>query len=152
MIQRPDIAVYSPDNKLQLVVEVKNKKGATAEWAANMRRNLFAHSVVPNSPYFLLALPDHFYLWKNPGSTIDIKPPDYTANSKPILEPYLNKSSHYLDTMSEYGLELIINSWLNKIVNANLTRETANPHEAWLLDSGLYNAIKHGYVKTEATV
>ena len=152
MIQRPDIAVYSPDNRLQLVVEVKSKLGATAAWAANMRRNLFAHSVVPYSPYFLLALPDYFYLWKNPISAIDIKPPDYEANSKRILEPYLHNSSHHLDTMSEYSFELIINSWLNKLVNANLTRETAGPHEAWLFDSGLYDAINHGYVKTEATV
>ena len=152
MIERPDISVYSPDNRLQLVVEVKRKKGATPEWAAKMRRNLFIHSVVPYSPYFLLALPDHFYLWKNTGSPIDMKSPDYIADSKPILEPYLNNSSYYLDTMSEYGLELIINSWLNKLVNANLTRETASPQEAWLFDSGLYDAIKRGYVKTEATV
>ena len=152
MISHADIAVFSPDNKLQLVVEVKNKKGATDEWAANMRRNLFAHSVVPSSPYFLLALPDHFYLWNSPGSAIDTKPPDYVASSRPILEPYINSSSHYWDTMSEYGLQLIINSWLNKLVNANLSRETARPYETWLLDSGLYSAIKHGYVRTEATV
>lgn len=152
MIQRPDIEVYSPDGKLQLVAEVKNKKGATAEWAANMRRNLFAHSVVPYSPYFLLALPDHFYLWKNPISAIDERLPDYGASSRPILEHHLHNSSHYLETMSEYGLELVINSWLNKLVNANLTRETASPDEAWLFDSGLYDAIKNGFVKTEATV
>ena len=151
MIQRPDIAVYSPDSRLQLVVEVKNKKGATAEWAVSMRRNLFAHSVVPYSPYFLVALPDHFYLWKNPISAIDIRLPDYGASSKPILEHHLHNSFH-LETMSEYGLEVVINSWLNRLVNANLTRETASPHEAWLFDSGLYDAIKNGYVKTEATV
>lgn len=152
MIQRPDISVYSEDNTLQLVVEVKNKKGATPEWAANMRKNLFAISLLPYSPYFLLALPDYFYLWKNSGSTVDVKLPDYKADSKSILESYLNNSSHDLDTMSEYGLELIINSWLNKLINANITRETAKPQEAWLFDSGLYEAIKHGYVKTEATV
>lgn len=152
MIQRPDIAVYSPDDKLQLVVEVKNRKKTSAEWAASMRSNLFAHSIVPNAPYFLLALPDYFYLWKNPDSTTDIKLPDYTVDSKPVLEPYLDSFPNYPDTMSEYSLELIINSWLNKVVNANLTRETAMAYEQWLFDSGLYNAIKHGYVRTAATV
>lgn len=152
MIQRPDIAVYSPDNRLQLVVEVKNKKGATPEWAANMRRNLFVHSVVPYSPYFLLALPDHFYLWKNSIASADIRPPDYRANSKLVLKPYINSSSIYLDSISEYGLELMVYSWLNKLVNANLTRETARSDETWLFDSGLYDAIKYGRVKTEATV
>ena len=74
MIQVPDIAVYSPNNELQLIVEVKNKIGATPEWAANMRRNLSIHSIVPYSPYFLLALPDYFYLWKDPSATLDLKP------------------------------------------------------------------------------
>ncbi len=115
-----------------------------------MRRNLFAHSVVPKSPYFLLALPDRFYLWKNTSPAVDIKPPDYTANSKPVLESYIGAS--YLDTLSEYGLQMIIKSWLNKLVNANLTKETARPDEMWLFDSGLYNAIRHGYIKAEATV
>lgn len=151
MIQRPDITAYSSDGSLQLVVEINNKKGSNAEWAATMRRNLFVHSVVPYSPYFLLALPDYFYLWKN-VDTLDIKLPDYTVNAKPILEPYLNNSSQNLNTISEYGLELIINSWLNKLINTALTKETVKPYETWLLDSKLYNAIKHGYIKTTATI
>ena len=152
MIQVPDIAVYSPNNELQLIVEVKNKLGATPEWAANMRRNLLIHSVVPYSPYFLLALPDYFYLWKDPSATLETRAPDYTANSKLIWESYLGDSSQYLDTMSEYSLELMTKTWLYGLTNAELTRETAPPHEAWLFNSGLYDAIKHGYVNAEATV
>ena len=38
-IRRVDIAVYSPDRKLQLVVEIKNKLGASAEWVTRMRHN-----------------------------------------------------------------------------------------------------------------
>src|SRR5258705_7574917 len=44
---RADVAVYSPDNKLQLVVEVKKKPRAQAnlkDWATKVRRNLVAHS------------------------------------------------------------------------------------------------------------
>jgi hypothetical protein len=152
MAEPSDIAVYSSDNKLQLVVEVKNKKGATPEWATKMRKNLLAHSLLPDSPYFLLALPDRFYLWKNTGLSVDTKSPDYMEDSKMVLESYLHNSSYRLDTMSEYGLVLIINAWLDKLVNANLDLETARPQESWLFDSGLYDAIKRGHVKTEAPV
>ncbi len=31
-MRRADVAVYSPDGNLQLVVEIKNRPGASAEW------------------------------------------------------------------------------------------------------------------------
>lgn len=151
MIRQADIAVFSPDERLQLVVEVKNKKEASSEWVTNMRRNLFAHSVVPDAPFFLLALPDRFYLWKN-ANPLDLTLPDYEIDPTPILRTYIDATGVYLNRLSEYGFELIINSWLNSLLNTNLTRENAEPHETWLFDSGLYEAIKHGSVKTEATV
>lgn len=151
MIRQADIAVFSLDDRLQLVVEVKNKKGANLEWVTNMRRNLFAHSAVPNAPFFLLTLPDRFYLWKN-ANPLELTPPDYEIDPTPILRTYTDTTGVHLNRLSEYRFELIINSWLNSLLNTNLTRETAEPHEAWLFDSGLYEAIKHGSVKTEATV
>src|SRR5256885_1615764 len=45
--RRADVAVYSRDKKLQLVVEVKRKprtKANLKEWATNIHRNLLAHS------------------------------------------------------------------------------------------------------------
>lgn len=151
MIQRADISVFSPDDRLQLIVEVKNKQGASPDWAANMRRNLFAHSVVPTTPFFLLALPDHFYLWKD-ANPVNVVSPDYEIDPRPILRKYTDTHERHLNKLSEYGLELIINSWLNNLLDTDLTRENAEPHEKWLFDSGLYDAIKHGSVRTEATV
>ena len=151
MTRQADIAVFSPDDRLQLIVEVKNKKGASPLWAANMRGNLFAHSAIPNAPFFLLALPDHFYLWKN-ASPIGVTPPDYEIDPTPIFGTYTDTQELHQNGLSEYGLELIINSWLNSLLNTNLTRENAEPHETWLFDSGLYEAIKHGSVRAEATV
>ena len=66
-----DIAVFSRDYRITLVVEVKGQKHATDEWAAKLRRNLLAHDMIPPSQYFLLALPDHFYLWKE-NAEIDL--------------------------------------------------------------------------------
>jgi len=39
---------------------------------------------------------------------------------------------------------------LNDVIYSNLTRETAQPDQLWLLDSGLYEAIKNGSARTEA--
>jgi hypothetical protein len=149
MNQQADFAVYSPDERLQLIVEVKNKNGATADWAAHMRRNLFVHSAVPNAPFFLLALPDRFYLWTHAPALPEATPPDYEIDATAIVAGYTDSPKLHL---SEYSLELIVNSWLNNLINSDLTQETAGPHEKWLFDSGLYEAIKDGSVKTAAPV
>ena len=64
MTKHADITVYDTNNNLQLVVEVKNQPDVSAHWATQMRRNLLKHEFTPNAPYFLLVLPENFYLWK----------------------------------------------------------------------------------------
>src|SRR5215831_18277134 len=71
-----DIAVYSPDGQLQLVVEAKSQQQTSREWAARFRRNLLVHDVIPPANYFLLAMPDHLYLWKD-GVNLAEAPPTY---------------------------------------------------------------------------
>lgn len=155
MIRLADIAVYAQDGTLQLVVEVKNKAGASAEWVAQMRRDLLAYSVIPKSPYFLLALPDFFHLWKNAWQDDRFvpadAPPDYTIEAAEALAAYLDGPALSLNTISEDGLELLVISWLDDLVRY------ARPHgegntSAWLFDSGLYQAIRNGSVVTEAIV
>ena len=53
-----------------------------------MRRNMLAHGVVPNSRFFLLALPDRLYLWKDVGNTPDLVEPTYEVDATPFFEPY----------------------------------------------------------------
>ena len=53
MSNQADIAVSAPDERVQLVVEVKNVRGASPEWAAQLRRNLLVHGLVPNAPFFV---------------------------------------------------------------------------------------------------
>ena len=149
MLKLADILVYSADDNLQLVVEVKNKTEAGPDWAAQMRRNLFAHSILPQTPFFLLALPDRLYLWKDGASSTTAAPPDYEIDSLPFFAPYLMDTNLSLDDLSESSLELIVKSWLNDIINADLTEQSAASHEKWLFDSGLYRAIENGSVKSE---
>jgi len=150
-VRSVDIAVYSPDRKLQLVVEIKNKLGASAEWVIRMRHNLLAHSFIPHTPYFFLVLPDFFYLWIDTTPVNNLAEPDYKIDATEVLAPYL-KSNQSLNDISGYGIELLIMSWLEDTVRTELQRDTVDPILQWLFDSGLYEAVTRGSVAVEATV
>ena len=113
---RADVAVYSPEGNLQLVVEIKNRSGASAEWVIQMRRNLRVHAIIPPSPYFLLVLPDFFYLWTDAVSVPDLAPPAYQMKAAEVLAPYLDQSAQSLTDLSEYSLELLVTSWLEDLI------------------------------------
>ena len=151
-MRQADIAVYDPDGQLQLVVEIKNRSGASAEWATRLRHNLLVHSFIPRAPYFLLALPDFFYLWTDALSASNLAKPNYKIKATKILAPYLNQLPWSLNDLSRYGFEMIITSWLERIVHTDLQIDEAGPNLQWLFDSGLYEAISHGSVAIEATV
>lgn len=146
---KPDIIVYSKDEKVQLVIEVKNKSGATSEWAANTRRNLLVHAVVQPSPFFLLVSPDRLYLWKN-ATSMEAAPPDYEAKTGEVLSRYTEPSNLNLADISEYSLEMLVISWLNDLTRPESTREVNGTKFDWVYESGLYEAIKDGSVMTEA--
>ena len=151
MLKLADIAVYSPDNRLQLIAEVKGKTGATAEWAAQMRRNLLAHSAIPPARFFLLATPEHFYFWKDGSESVEAQAPDSVLDARHIIDPYIQDTRISRDQISDSSLQLILTSWLSFLTNSNLTAANAPLSEKWIFDSGLYEAIRHGSIQTEAT-
>jgi hypothetical protein len=146
--RRVDIAVYSADRKLVLVVEVKKKpkgKVITGRWAAQVHRNLLVHSGIPIAPYFLLvAPPDLMFLWERGNSPDSEREPDFEVNAKELLDPYVNRLSPLRGSMDEYYYsELVVSTWLKDLVDSEPQSE-AMPK--WLQDSGLYAAIKTGTV------
>ena len=146
MKQIADIAVYSPDNQLKLVVEVKSYRNATDEWAAKMRRNLLVDGFIPASEFFLLVLPEYSYLWRRCESP-DAVQADYKFSTKDALR--LRGDMANPDELSSFGLELLTSSWLNALAVSKVSREEA-PELDWIFDSGLYDSIKHGSVKVES--
>src|SRR5712692_4477588 len=100
MLATTDFVVQSADNTTQLIVEVKTKVPASADWAARMRRNLFAHLALPHARFFLLALPERFYLWKDAPPEA-VAPPDYEVDARQLLKPYLEKLAIPLSDLSE---------------------------------------------------
>ncbi len=152
MSSRADIVVSAPDERVQLVAEVKNKRGASAEWSAQMRRNLLVHGVIPNAPFFLLVTPDRFYLWKDGKNVQDAVPPDYEVESAKILASYIERLGIPLAELSEPSLELLVTSWLHDLIDFDLAPEEAGPAHHWLFTSGLYKALKQGSVATEVAI
>src|SRR5947209_7021620 len=109
MIATADFAVQSPDRQLQLLVEARSKVPASKEWAARMRRNLFDHLNLPPVRFFLLALPERFYLWKD-ASPLTMTPPDYEEDAQEVLKPYLDKVQIPLVDLSQNSFELLVQS------------------------------------------
>jgi hypothetical protein len=44
-----DFIAYDADGKVVLLAEAKSRRGTSASWAAKLRRNMLAHSVLPRS-------------------------------------------------------------------------------------------------------
>jgi hypothetical protein len=150
MKKHADIAVYDPDYNLQLVVEIKNLPAADNQWAIQMRGNLlFKYEMTPNAPYFLLALPDHFYLWTNSKGVGEDAPPDYVINATAALT-YFKPLPRPLTRLGRDGLEMLMNEWLRTVVATELQRTEVGQPLAWLFDSGLYNTIKQGEVRVDS--
>ena len=83
-----------------------------------MRRNMFAHGLMPTAPYFLLALPDAFYLWENNGGGSGIIEPTQKINPDSFLQPYYEKIGCRSNGSHGKVFELIVASWLNGVVQS----------------------------------
>lgn len=145
-----DLSVDNRNGQLTLVVEVKRKTNVSPEWAAKLRRNIFAHGTFPKAPYFLMVFPDKFYLWSNAEAYQDHSEPTYTIDASPILQPYFERAGVAADQISGASLELIVTSWLGEIIHSDLLPENIDTSQQWLIESGLYAALVGGKLEHEA--
>ncbi|RZM82550.1 hypothetical protein [Leptolyngbya iicbica] len=139
-----DLAVDNRSGQLALVVEIKRKTDVSPEWAAKLRRNIFAHGTFPKAPYFLMVFPDKFYLWSDAEAYQDQGEPTYTINASPILQPYFERAGVTADQISGASLELIVMSWLGEIIHSEQLPENLDASQQWLIESGLYAALAGG--------
>lgn len=54
MTSRADIVIRTEKGQIIAIVEIKNRKDITPEIATTFRRNMIAHGLIPQIPYFLL--------------------------------------------------------------------------------------------------
>lgn len=137
-----DFTVEKPGEGILLLVEAKNTTSVSPEWAARFLRNLFVHVQIPESAYFLLALRDHFYLWRHPKP--DVSVPDFEADTAVVLRPYLARLNARLDKLSESSFELLIEAWLSDLV-AGTMPDASN--RQWVDASGLAESVRDGAIR-----
>jgi len=149
MEQYADILAFDRTGQLALIAEVKNKRGTSSEWAAKMRRNMFAHDLLPNAPFFLLALPDNFYLWKNTGRALEVIAPTQKVDPQTFLQPYYENFGISPTDLTESSFAFIVTSWMNQVLRAKDPQDLSSGNQEWLVSSGLFDRLAGGDLKLE---
>lgn len=122
MSTKPDFIIYDRDGQRVAIVDVRNTRGTSAGWAAQLRRNLqdFEPSVW-RAPFFLIATPERVYVWKEawrePAPDSKPLPPYLELDGGTLFRPYLEKTRSRLEDLSGPGFELVVMSWLQDLVH-----------------------------------
>jgi hypothetical protein len=141
-----DLVAYDPEGRIVLVAEVKSRTNTSRDWATRMRRNVLAHGLVPSSRFFLLALPDKLYLWKDVGTAPEMVEPTYEIDATPFFRPYYEKAKIAPDELSGQSFELIVISWLNVLIWSGVSEDVPEAQRRSIEDSGLLDALKGGSI------
>jgi hypothetical protein len=147
-MQPADLGIFDRHQILQLVADIRGKAHASEDWVLELRGNLLNEHAIPEAPYFLLALPDAFYLWTPATSRDSQAPPDYRIDARQELTPYIQGWRDSLEGLNPYILQILVRSWLQDLT----FRQKNGSSEPWLYDSGLFEAIQEGRVEVDAVV
>ena len=99
---------------------------------------------LPDTKFFLIALPDHFYLWKDAGTVPEPIAPTFEIDARPLLQPYLEESGIPPEDISPQSFELIVSSWLNSILQLKEPPHGTDDTLNWINTSGLSEAVSGG--------
>ncbi len=149
---KADLVGYDRNGQIVLIAEVKRKTGGSAEWAAKWRRNMLSHGDMPDAKFFMIALPDRFYLWKEAGTVPEPTAPTFEIDAGPVLKPYLDESGISLENISPQSFELVVATWLNSILQGGVPLNQRNDTVNWINKSGLSEALSGGYLRYEVAL
>src|SRR5262249_12562414 len=130
------------ENNPVFAIEVKIKRGTNAEWAAYAHQTMLTYGQISDAQYFLLALPDRFYLWTDQPQN-NLEPPTYVIDPLAFLAPYFEKAGVTPENITEMGFRLLILLWLNELIRVD---EPSKMAERWLIDSGLLDTLRQGHI------
>jgi hypothetical protein len=150
-----DILVYDKKRQLALIVVSTNLRNKSSQWVMQFRRNLYQNSALPKTPFFVMAFPDHFYLWKNVEDKSEVEP-TYEMEPRFTLQSVVKKSGLSVDNLERDSFELLINFWFTALQLASEEKDIClrhpnwqlAPNHTWLFDSGLFEAVKGGNLIT----
>ena len=151
-----DLVAYNQQGQIVLIIEVKGRTNRSTTWATQLRCAFYQMhsyiSIIPSSQYFMLALPDKLYLWKNKGPNFDPMATPYEINPEPFFGPYYKKADVDPHDLSESSFELILNSWINVLVSCGLAPDLPCDQREILLQSGLMDALKDCRIERDVRV
>lgn len=142
---RPDILIRSAEGNPIAVVEVKNQQNLSRDVATKLRRNMVAHGLLPQIPYFLLTSQDVGYLWKEPKQVSLDAPPTYEFPMDKVVARYLKREPG--QRLHGAELELVVLQWLTDLALG--TQKVVEEPEKTLALSGFNESIKGATVLTE---
>ena len=148
---RWDLLVNNYQGKPILGVEVKAKMNTSSDWAVKFRHNILIDNPVQKIPFFLMAFPDHFYLWTEPDIYSNQSKPTYIIDALSVLKPYFERAGIMPEKIRGDSFELLVASWLSDMINSEQLPEEFDQSQRWLIYSGLYMAISGGNLKYGAT-
>ncbi len=126
-VMQSDITALGSGGQTVLMVEVKTRSGTSRDWASMYRRNLAAHGYFPKVPFFLIATPEHFYLWKDaPGAAVLVGS-DYDVDAREFLDPYYRRSNLDPRIVIPAAFELIVATWLADVRRISDANGAAQP-------------------------
>jgi hypothetical protein len=145
---RPDILVRSPEGYPIAVVEVKNQQNLSRDVAMKLRRNMVAHGLLPQVPFFLLASQDVGFLWKEPKYVSYDIPPTYEFPMDKVVARYLKREPG--ERLYGAELELVLLQWLIDLTQG--AHKNVEEPEKTLALSGFSESIKGATVLAEEEI
>jgi hypothetical protein len=142
-----DVLVRDARGTPVAAIEVNNRPNLEARDATTIRRNLFAHGLVPPVDYFLIVSQDVGYLWGPAKREATEAEPDLSFPMSAVLERYSVEPTAS-GRLFESQLELLVSSWIQELTSP-ASRAEGEP-ELTLQRAGFTSAVRHGKVLTEA--
>lgn len=147
-----DLVAYDPKGHVVLLAEAKSRGGTSAQWASGLRRNLLAHGALPSARYFLIATPEHIYLWRQEfwqqeGATYNEAAPDFIIDATRELKPYFEKFHQRPSEIGPEEFELLVSSWLDNIAWSGEEPRNEDSSFGWLKESGLAESLRDARVE-----
>jgi len=125
-------------------VESRNIESPSGEWAAEFLANILEYGEVPRCPYFLLALRNRLYLWRDPKLPVSL--PDFEGDTADALQRYLVRLGRPLAGLTGGSFRMLIEAFLFEITMGILPD---CGDRKWLVDSGFADAIRNAYLRQQ---
>jgi hypothetical protein len=141
MIGRADIVAHSPQREPSAVIELKNRRQLTPEVAVTLRRNIIAHGLLPNVPFFMVLSQDVGYLWPGSDQSVSVwhAQPTLQFPMGPVVRRYL-PGLDAGERVDEAQLRLLVLQWLTDL--SSLPQSASSEPERLLGATGFLEALK----------